>query len=183
MTTRWTAWFKRQALWMALVAGVVGCGGRPGPTPASVDARGPIEENQSGGFEAPPPQAPEVSSYEGDASHFEAEAASEQGGSPLPSKPSSAPAREELSRSRPGLGTVWGEDRESTVRHTAFHRADPDRPFALASLFYNDREGIEAMASESARFDHGDGGFRLMDGAVSVRLLDENGRPLPSFEI
>jgi hypothetical protein len=99
-----------------------------------------------------------------------------------PSKPASAAARDE-SQSRPGLGTVWGEDRESTVRHTAFHRADPERPFALATLFYNDREGVEAMASESERFDHGDGGFRLVDGAVSVRLLDADGRPLPSFEV
>jgi len=176
---------------MALVAAVVGCGGtRAGQTPAPLDASGPSEAEPPAAFgeatseaPAPPLPAPSEESYEGDASASEPAAAPPSTMRPSPSKRTSEGARDEVSRSRPGLGTVWGEDRESTVRRTAFNRADPVRPFALATLFYNDREGIEAMSSESARFDHGDSGFRLVDGVVSVRLLDEDGGALPSLEV
>jgi len=54
-----------------------------------------------------------------------------------------SPPREE----RPGLGTTWGENRTSHVRHTTFQRATTT-PFASLSVYYNDAEGISAqMAS------------------------------------
>ena len=81
---------------------------------------------------------------------------------------------------RPGLGTTWGEDRPSAVRHTWFDRRSPTNPFALATLYYNDRAGVSAMASESARSDYGDNVFPIMQSGITVRLLDEFGRPLPS---
>jgi hypothetical protein len=46
---------------------------------------------------------------------------------------------------RPGLATGWGEQRESWVAPTFFARAWGDRPSAVDKLFYNDREGVDAM--------------------------------------
>lgn len=83
---------------------------------------------------------------------------------------------------RPGLGTTWGETRTSYVSNSPFDRADYSHPFALVSLNYNDDSGIQAMArrmgNSYASFDRS--GVDAAQGAVSVRLLDENGTPLPS---
>ncbi len=46
---------------------------------------------------------------------------------------------------RPGLGTSWGEQRESWVEPAAFARSSAERPAAQARIFYNDREGANAM--------------------------------------
>jgi len=90
--------------------------------------------------------------------------------------------QEKKSEDRPGLGTTWGETRTSYVQSERFTRADPAHPFALVSLNYNDEAGIQAMArrigSSYASFDQS--GVDAGQGAVSVRLLDENGSPLPS---
>lgn len=195
MTMRWKAWLKRGALWTALAL-VVGCGGShaPGgqapkgaPPPMGSHETQSVVSSQSwdGTSESEPMAPPVVTQGAGIDSSAPASEAEESAGYAMrgPSKSSSAAPRDDAARSRPGLGTVWGEDRESNVRHTVFHRADPERPFALATLFYNDREGISAMARESARSDHGDSGFSVMDGAVTVRLLDEDGRVLPAFEL
>ena len=92
-----------------------------------------------------------------------------------------APA-EKKAEERPGLGTTWGETRTSYVSSAPFERADDSRPFALVALNYNDDSGIQAMArrmgNSYASFDHG--GVEVAQGAVSVRLLDEDGVPLPS---
>ena len=86
---------------------------------------------------------------------------------------------------RPGLGTTWGETRTSYVSSSPFDRADYSHPFALVSLNYNDDAGIQAMArrlgNSYASFDHS--GVDAAQGAVSVRLLDENGAPLPSASL
>ena len=196
MSTSWNAWLKQRTLWTALALGVVGCGGTHAP-PMSSAPQAP-SESQSGvaaqswdGAEAEPmtPATEEAgagTSFDSGAGVGAAEAEPAPAPPPRasrgPSKSSNAAPLDDA-RSRPGLGTVWGEDRESNVRHTVFHRADPERPFALATLFYNDRAGISAMANESARFDHGDSGFSVMNGAVTVRLLDQHGRALPAFEV
>ena len=90
--------------------------------------------------------------------------------------------QEKKSEDRPGLGTTWGETRTSYVQSERFTRADPAHPFALVSLNYNDEAGIQAMArrmgNSYASFDQS--GVDAGQGAVSVRLLDENGSPLPS---
>jgi hypothetical protein len=82
---------------------------------------------------------------------------------------------------RPGLGTAWGETRTSYVSNAAFDRADYSHPFALLSLNYNDDSGIQAMArrmgNSYASFDRS--AVDAAQGAISVRLLDENGAPLP----
>lgn len=193
MTMSWKAWWKRGALLTALAL-VVGCGGARTPdshvrtgAPSPIAGHEAESTRTSEAFsDEAEPMAPPVdmqgAAAESSAPAPEAESGAGRAGRG-PSKPSSAAPSDDAPRSRPGLGTVWGEDRESNVRHTVFHRAEHQRPFALATLFYNDREGIRAMARESARFDHGDSGFSVMDGAVTVRLLDENGRPLPSLEV
>lgn len=90
--------------------------------------------------------------------------------------------QEKKAEDRPGLGTTWGETRTSYVSSERFTRADSSHPFALVSLNYNDEAGIQAMArrmgNSYASFDQS--GVDAAQGAVSVRLLDESGSPLPS---
>ena len=52
------------------------------------------------------------------------------------------PARK---KSRPGLGTQWGEERYSAVDFTSFERASASVPTAMAELRYNDSEGLRAL--------------------------------------
>lgn len=47
---------------------------------------------------------------------------------------------------RPGLGTGWGDDVASAVNFTSFQRANA-RPASIASIYYNDKEGIKAMTN------------------------------------
>jgi len=47
---------------------------------------------------------------------------------------------------RPGLGTGWGKDINSTVHFTDFKRTNKN-PSGVASIYYNDKEGIKAMTN------------------------------------
>jgi hypothetical protein len=103
--------------------------------------------------------------------------------SPAPG-PDNASARAsgfaEPPRDRPGLGTKWGERRESPVQLTGFVRAEPDRPFATAALCYNDAAGIRSMTSESWHRSWATlpgRAHRILD----VGLQDQNGRLLPGL--
>jgi hypothetical protein len=82
-----------------------------------------------------------------------------------------APAQE-----RPGLGTSWGEQRESWVEPIAFSRASATRPVADARIYYNDREGVDAMldflGGESKRCD---GLQSYADGRLRVGVRKGNG--------
>ena len=82
---------------------------------------------------------------------------------------------------RPGLGTTFGEARESPIRHVSFTRAS-DAPLTEARLFYDDAAGIAghaeylgAVPRPLALEPFGDG-----DG-LSIALVDERGRTLPGF--
>jgi hypothetical protein len=46
---------------------------------------------------------------------------------------------------RPGLGTSWGEQRESWVEPAQFARASAARPAGQERIYYNDRDGANAM--------------------------------------
>jgi hypothetical protein len=77
---------------------------------------------------------------------------------------------------RPGLGTEWGEARESPISEVSFLRAEPRHPFAVSEVFYDDREGVEAQAAYR-------GAPRFYDvpaarGAITISLRDANGDPL-----
>lgn len=187
MTTRLSVWFKASMLLGVLFLTVLfgGCAPKAGSAGASnpggagpeLESADYYSESEPG---APVP-APAPATVQSGLDVEEAAPAEDFDGAP--EKSSASGAARDVGRSRPGLGTVWGEDRDSRIHHVVFHRQSPDRPFAVARLFYNDREGLEAMSRESARFDHGDGGFSVMDGAVTVRLLSSQGRPLPAFEV
>ncbi len=82
---------------------------------------------------------------------------------------------------RPGLGTEWGEARTSRVHDVTFTRSDEERPFALASLFYNDRGGVEAMANHHA----GNSSRELVaaGGAITVAIHDGSGESLEALHL
>jgi len=129
--------------------------------------------------EAAPAQMP--SQAERGSGHAKAGAAAPQAARPGSASAYQPPA-EKKAEDRPGLGTTWGETRTSYVSNSPFERADYSRPFALVALNYNDDSGIQAMArrmgNSYASFDRS--GVDAAQGAVSVRLLDENGAALPS---
>src|SRR5215467_7697397 len=125
-------------------------------------------------------------------------AADKSGGAPesLPSLPPAASVEAQSSggahaeagpvpppTERPGLGTEWGETRESHVRDVTFFRADPERPFAMATLFYNDRSGVEALAayhSDHSPFFHE---FAARGGAITVSIRDGSGEALDAVRV
>ena len=74
--------------------------------------------------------------------------------------------------SSPGLGTQWGETRTSVISSAPFTRADSSSPFATASLFYNDEQGAQAMASFAGfrRISHGS--VDIGGGIATVSLKD-----------
>lgn len=100
--------------------------------------------------------------------------ASAPGGAYEGEKASAAP-------SRPGLGTEWGENRDSRVSTAPFIRENPDRPFDVVKMFYNDSDGVRAMAQRAGISDFRDSSGRAQRGAITIRLLDASGRPLEGF--
>jgi len=138
-------------------------GGQSESQPSQAKSAAPAADfaPSGGSFDAPPapPPSPTTATAEGRSS----------------SRPSPSP---EPPRDRPGLGTEWGETRQSRVHDVSFARADADRPFAVANLFYNDRRGVEAQVSfhngtASRRRD-----FSAANGAISVAIHDGSGDSL-----
>lgn len=85
-------------------------------------------------------------------------------------------------RTRPGLGTEWGETRTSRITTSPFVRGD-SVPFAMASLFYNDDAGARAMASANGSNARSDGRVDIGNGVASVALKDgSSGRFFSGFE-
>jgi hypothetical protein len=82
---------------------------------------------------------------------------------------------------RPGIGTTWGEARESRVSRVAFERDDPEQPIAMWILHYDDREGVRALAGGATSFPEEGSVGGVAAGAVGVRLIDDRGWPLPTF--
>jgi hypothetical protein len=91
-------------------------------------------------------------------------------------RPSPAPPREE----RPGLGTEWGETRDSRVSSAPFERQDYSTPFSTASFFYNDESGVRAMLG-SSYWDRRSDGISTARGAITIRVVDDSGATLPTF--
>lgn len=81
---------------------------------------------------------------------------------------------------RPGLGTAWGETRRSLTSSAPFVR-DTAAPFAVASLWYNDRTGAEAMSRWADYRTHARGAVPVLGGALTVSLRDDSGRMLNGF--
>ena len=150
-------------LWMfvCLVVFLAGCGG-------SASMSGPQAKSApSGGDGAPAPQA-----FESSNSAKSASAAPAQPGS---ASDSSVRANEPSPDSRPGLGTEFGEARTSRVHDVTFVR-DGGRPFAIAALNYNDRRGVDALASAQSR--NSSRSVATGGGAVTIAIRDANGESL-----
>lgn len=81
-----------------------------------------------------------------------------------------------------GLGTAYGEQRNSAVRMTRFERADPVSPDLVLSLRYNDSEGVRRIA----QLKTGSPSLypALQRGSeVTVTLRDESGAPLSAAQV
>jgi hypothetical protein len=89
--------------------------------------------------------------------------------------PTPAPAKE-----RPGLGTEWGETRESRVSSAPFERETFSTPLSTASFSYNDESGVRAMLG-SGYWDRRTDGISTARGAITIRVVDDRGSPLPTF--
>ena len=130
---------------------------------------------------APTTSAPELDSDgEGFGDAARADAASGASKS-APRAGSSQPfEREKRPEHRPGLATQFGEQRFSRVTSAPFSRAEPLSPFALGKVFYNDPQGIDAMASGLGPRQHRVS-FPVASGHVDVGLRDGRGRFLSGF--
>jgi hypothetical protein len=82
---------------------------------------------------------------------------------------------------RPGLGTEWGETRESHITEVSFLREDPSRPFAQAQLYYNDWQGVQALASfhGGPRFHS----YGAAGGAITVSIRGAGGEALDAMNV
>ena len=77
---------------------------------------------------------------------------------------------------RPGLGTSWGEQRESWVEPAPFARSSAERPSGQARIYYNDREGAKAMlAFLDGQSRPSDGLQPATGGLVRLGLRNGNG--------
>lgn len=175
---------KRLWLFCAVLFLLAGCGGaaeKSAQAPANVG--GFSQPHQSAptptsgvSMDAPPPPAPATAAPGDFAS----------GGAASKSATNeSAPTRQSAPepRERQGLGTEWGESRTSRVHDVTFVRADHDRPMAVAQIFYNDKNGVDALANfHQSRGPRGRD-LEAADGAVTVSIRDGNGDPLETARI
>lgn len=84
---------------------------------------------------------------------------------------------------RPGLGTRWGETRESSVVATGFRRAEGTRPLATAAIHYNDAPGIAAMVGAVLPQRSRPSLSGSAGSLVAVELRDQSGRLLPGVAV
>jgi hypothetical protein len=85
---------------------------------------------------------------------------------------------------RPGIGTQWGEQRESWVEKTTFARAWGDRPGGAGMLYYNDSEGVDAMLDYlGGEAKHRTGLYPTANGLVSIGVRDKDGQWFAGHEL
>jgi len=162
MATRKNVTGVAMCLVAAMGAALVGCGGS---APSAMAPEAPADAVAFGGAGAPPSQmAPESPSL-----------GSQTGASASP-RAEEAEAKDSSGRDqRPGLGTEWGESRQSRISTVPFTRADSDTPFATSVIRYNDAEGARAMVGSSSFQRTSTGTFRVARGAISVGLKNDSG--------
>ena len=185
--------WKKLWLFVALMMLLAGCGGgspsRGGSFPGG-DAKSSSPSRGASGFDAEGDSAP--AGFGGNpqptttaqnapppASPGSASSAPREESARSASKDSAKPS-EPSPESRPGLGTEWGEARTSRVHDVTFVR-DSSRPFALATLHYNDRRGVDALANlHSQRPSRS---LTTGGGAVTVSIRDANGSALEAVHV
>jgi hypothetical protein len=86
-------------------------------------------------------------------------------------------------RERPGLGTEWGETRDSPLRDVPFERASQGHPFATAEVRYNDEPGVEALADYATQRGARTRETSAVSGSITISVRDENGAPLEAVQV
>lgn len=189
----WKACSILAAGWLA-----AGCAtGQQAPAQVSAEPTAPPAGQPSGSFAAEPSEAPSSDERGGSAESDAAPAPPPAAAMPAPGDAASSrgmggSARAEASRpapkksspirqqeERPGLGTTWGETMTSRVSNAPFERAS-DSPFSLSTVHYNDQSGVAAMLRGGSFVDFRSDGSN--NGFLTVRLTDENGSALPTFQ-
>jgi hypothetical protein len=189
-------------LWMfvCLVLFLAGCAGGAGSTTAGKSASSPAAEGYSGAGGYPSGGAPSADYAPGTVS---VQSESTSTGSSAPSPPPAAAPRSSSKaggssdsatsasrrfepstpapEQRPGLGTEFGEARTSRVHDVSFVR-EGGRPFAVAALNYNDRKGVDALASLASRRDSARS-VSTGGGAVTISIRDASGDPLEAVHV
>lgn len=163
---------KLRSRWLAGVClaatALAGCGGSPSPAKSGGgEPQAETASFQSAPDAAPPApgQAPADAAGSAISGDFKAEREA-------PKEPSN----------RPGLGTTWGETRDSKITTSPFVRADTKNAFATAALFYNDEEGARSMATTAGFKRLSEGSVDVGGGILTARLKNGNGQFLSGFE-
>ncbi|HSO31754.1 MAG TPA: hypothetical protein VLT33_04545 [Labilithrix sp.] len=199
---------KRLWIFVGLVLFIAGCSSAPpgsAKSPGGGDSVGepsaaqqaPGAYPQAGFGGAQPASVQSESSAPSDAPRGAAPVQPAPPPPPSPSKASKPAAEAPASRSRqadaapttpapqpstrPGLGTEFGEARVSRVHDVTFVR-DGGRPFAIASLNYNDRRGVDALAASAGRRDSARS-VSAGSGAVTISVRDASGDPLEAVHV
>ena len=171
----------RKAWWLGLVLMTAACGGGSGATAKAPGAPSGFANESFGSSQPAPPPSPLGGS----------EAKSVAAAPATDSAPSSAPRSERADRKsgesradreRPGLGTEWGESRNSRIREMAFERQSDD-PTSVVSIHYNDRDGARALAGFRDARPIPTGGLTALGGAVRVTVEGDEGSRLETVRI
>lgn len=151
--------FRSALVFSALSFAVAGCGGGASYSPAAQPSgyQGGAVADSYGGANAP---SAAKSSVAGEAA------------------PSAVAAPED----RPGLGTQWGETRNSAITSVPFVRGDGSNPFATAVVYYNDEQGAKAMATSQGFARTSQGLYPVLNGVLQIGLRDESGAWLTGFK-
>jgi hypothetical protein len=171
-------------LWVlvCLVLFVAGCGMGGGQKRASHPGQSPTAEAQasagSGAAELAIDTAGADFAPESEVPPSSSPGRSSASADMLLREPSASPPP---AQERPGLATEWGETRTSRVHDVTFVR-DSGRPFAVAMLHYNDRRGVDALASREAVRDSRRG-LAAGGGAVTISVRDASGNPLEAVHV
>jgi hypothetical protein len=89
-----------------------------------------------------------------------------------PSQNAAAVARSEVHRAvhvpqeRPGLATTQGRQVSSQISYTDFLRASKTKPKATAVIYYNDEEGVDAMAKNRTNWYYKGSGLQSAAGGL-----------------
>jgi len=161
---------------LALAATVAACSTVEKEAPRSADSRSGEPPRAFG----PPTRAPGVESYRGDESAPVPPPAAAPAARGEASAPSDGAYRTAPKEERPGLGTEWGETRESRVSSAPFERQNFDTPLSTTSFFYNDESGVRAMLG-AGFWERRTDGISAARGAITIRIVDGDGAPLPTF--
>ena len=173
---------KKFWLFLSLLLVLSGCGGSANSPPAAKSPdSSPAQFQSGGGFAADAPASTQSSPAGFPAQPGTAAAPPPREAAKSEDSSSRSASREPSPESRPGLGTEWGETRNSRVHDVTFVR-DSSRPFAIATMNYNDRNGVQAMMNAKGVRDTSRS-ISTGGGAITISLKDSNGHNLEAVRI